>query len=82
VSDLPDSRHDLGSIRPSRWMNEADVIRRARREVSRRATTAEDCDLLLSMLGLAHSAEEVAAFKRAAVGDTVIQAVGETGDLQ
>jgi hypothetical protein len=29
-----------------------------------------------------HSAEEVAAFKRDAVSDTVIQAVSETGDLQ
>jgi hypothetical protein len=82
VSDLPDSRHDLGSVRPSRWTDQPDVKRRARLEVARRATGVEDCRRLLSMLGLAHSAEEVAAFKRSAVNDTVIQAVDETGDLQ
>lgn len=82
MSGLPDSRHDLGSLRPSRWTDRPETVHRARLEVARRSTTAEDCGELLSMLGLGFSEEEVAAFKRAAVSDTVIQAVSETGDLQ
>lgn len=78
MSGLPDSRHDLGSIRPSRWMDEADVKRRARREVARRSATVEDCGELLSMFGLSFTAEEVAAFKRTGTDDTVIQAVTPT----
>lgn len=74
MSDLPDSRHGLGSARPSRWVDQPDVKLRASLFVASNAKDAGDCELLLSMLGLAHSAEEVAAVKHAAVSDTVIQA--------
>lgn len=82
MSDLPDSRHDLGSVQASRWTDQPEVIRLARLGVSARATDAEDCERLLSMLGLDFTAEEVAAFKRDAIKDTVIYAVGETGELR
>lgn len=59
MSDLPDSRHDLGSVQASRWTDQPEVIRLARLGVSGRATDAEDCERLLSMLGLGFTAEEI-----------------------
>lgn len=60
MSDLPDSRHGLGSARPSRWVDPADVKRRASLFVASNARDAGDCELLLSMLGLGFTAEEIA----------------------
>lgn len=58
------------------------VRRCARVSTAGRSLGVEDCRVLLDMLGLDFSDEEVAAFERRAVNDTVIQAVDETGDLQ
>lgn len=67
IGRFTDSRHDLGSAKPSQWVDQASMRGRARRFVAARAVDAEDCRDLLGALGLGPTPEEIAD-RRAAVG--------------
>jgi hypothetical protein len=67
IGRFTNSRHDLGSVRPSRWVDQPDVRRRVRLFVASHATGVEDCRDLLGALGLGPTPEEIAD-RRAAVG--------------
>lgn len=58
IGRFTDSRHDLGSVRPSRWVDQPDVRRRVRLFVASHATGVEDCRELLAMLGLGPTTED------------------------
>lgn len=58
IGRFTDSRHDLGSVRPSRWVDQPAVRHRACLFVAAKADDAEDCRELLAMLGLTPTLEE------------------------
>lgn len=60
IGRFTDSRHDLGSVRPSRWVDQPALRRRVRLFVARHATGVEDCRDLLGALGLGPTPEEIA----------------------
>jgi hypothetical protein len=67
IGRFTDSRHDLGSVRPSRWVDPLDVRLRVCLSVASHATGVEDCRDLLGALGLGPTPEEIAD-RRAVVG--------------
>lgn len=60
IGRFTDSRHDLGSVRPSRWVDQPAVRHQARLFVAARASDVEDRRLLLDALGLGPTPEEIA----------------------
>jgi hypothetical protein len=71
IGRFTDSRHDLGSVRPSRWVDQPDVRRRVRLSVAAKSTGVEDCRDLLGALGLGPTPEEIADWRAAVdVGPT------------
>jgi len=73
MSELPGSRHRLGSVRPAAWVEQPEVVRRARLFVACHSSGVEDCWELLDALGLGPTPEEIATLRQEHVNDSVIE---------
>lgn len=82
IGHFTDSRHDLGSIRPSRWTDQPAIRRRAQLFVAAHATDVDDCRVLLDMLGLTPTAVEVANRHATQDQDSPVRPASVHGDAR